>query len=75
MAYHEKDEILEEVTGKKYEFGFTTDVAADKAPPGLNEDTIRLISAKKGEPSWLLDWRLDAFAVWKKMEELSTRML
>jgi Fe-S cluster assembly protein SufB len=60
---------LEEVTGKSYEFGFTTDIESDKAPAGLNEDIIRLISSKKEEPEWMLQWRLEAFAVWKKMEE------
>ncbi|MDP4954113.1 MAG: Fe-S cluster assembly protein SufB [Flavobacteriales bacterium] len=68
MAY-EGDDLLEEVTGKEYEFGFTTNIESDKAPPGLNEDIIRLISAKKNEPSWLLEWRLDAFAKWKEMTE------
>lgn len=65
----EEDKLLNEVTNKEYEFGFTTDVDADKAPPGLNEDIIRLISSKKNEPEWLLEWRLDAFAKWKKMTE------
>ena len=69
MAYDGNDNVLEEVTGKSYEFGFTTDIESDKAPAGLNEDIIRLISSKKEEPEWLLKWRLDAFAVWKKMEE------
>ena len=69
MAYDGNDKVLEEVTGKSYEFGFTTDIESDKAPAGLNEDIIRLISSKKEEPEWLLKWRLDAFAVWKKMEE------
>ena len=69
MAYDGKDEVLEEVTGKKYEFGFTTDIATDKAPVGLNEEIIRLISAKKEEPRWLLDWRLEAFRIWQEMDE------
>ena len=59
MAY-EGDELLEEVTRKEYEFGWTTNIEADKAPPGINEDIIRLISSKKNEPEWLLDWRLKA---------------
>ena len=66
MAYDGEDKILEEVTGKAYEFGFTTDIDSDKAPAGLNEDIIRLISAKKNEPDWLLDWRLNAFKVWTR---------
>ena len=69
MAYDGKDKVLEEVTAKAYEFGFTTDIESDKAPPGLSEDIIRFISDKKNEPEWLLKWRLDAFAVWQKMEE------
>ena len=69
MAYDGNDKVLEEVTGKSYEFGFTTDIESDKAPAGLNEDIIRLISSKKEEPEWLLKWRLDAFAVWQKMKE------
>lgn len=69
MAYKDEDPILEEVTGKDYEFGFYTDIEADKAPPGLNEDIIRLISSKKNEPAWLLEWRLDAFRIWSAMTE------
>lgn len=69
MAYDGKDKVLEEVTAKAYEFGFTTDIESDKAPPGLSEEIIRFISDKKNEPAWLLQWRLDAYAVWKEMEE------
>lgn len=68
MAYQE-DPILEEVTNKDYEFGFVTDIESDKVPKGLNEDVIRLISNKKNEPEWLLEWRLEAFETWKKMVE------
>jgi len=68
MAY-EGDELLEEVTKKEYEFGFVTDIESDKIPNGLSEDVIRLISSKKNEPKWLLDWRLDAFKSWKEMTE------
>ncbi len=52
---------LQEITQKKYEAGFTTDIEQDTVPPGLDEDVIRLISAKKQEPEWLLDWRLTAY--------------
>ncbi len=69
MAYEGKDKVLEDVTAKAYEFGFTTDIESDKAPPGLSEEIIRFISEKKNEPEWLLKWRLDAYEVWKKMEE------
>jgi Fe-S cluster assembly protein SufB len=68
MAY-DGDELLDSVTSKEYEFGFVTDIESDKAPIGLNEDIIRLISSKKEEPSWLLEWRLEAFSIWKKMTE------
>ena len=63
------DQILEEFTSKEYEFGWTVDLEADEAPKGLNEDIIRFISAKKEEPQWLLDWRLDAFNKWQQMKE------
>lgn len=63
------DQILEEFTSKEYEFGWTVDLEADEAPKGLNEDIVRFISAKKDEPSWLLEWRLDAFRKWKEMKE------
>ena len=52
-----------------YKYGFVTDIEADTAPPGLSEDTVRFISAKKSEPEWLLDWRLAAFRAWQKMTE------
>lgn len=68
MAY-EEDELLDEITGKEYAYGFTTNVESDKAPPGLNEDIIRLISSKKNEPEWMLEWRLEAFRNWQKMVE------
>ena len=68
MAY-EGDELLEEVTKKEYEFGFVTDIESDKIPNGLNEDVIRLISSKKEEPQWMLDYRLKAFHAWKEMTE------
>ncbi len=67
MAF-DKNNILEEVTGKEYAFGFTTPIDTDKAPPGLNEDIIRLISAKKEEPAWLLEWRLEALRIWQNMQ-------
>ena len=53
----------------QYEAGFVTDIESDKAPKGLSEDTVRFISAKKGEPAWLLEWRLKAFRHWLKMPE------
>ena len=52
-----------------YKYGFVTDIESDKAPKGLNEDIVRFISAKKGEPEWLLEWRLDAYRRWLTMDE------
>src|SRR5271165_3357482 len=52
-----------------YKYGFVTDIEADEAPPGLSEDTVRFISAKKEEPEWLLEWRLAAFRAWRKMTQ------
>ena len=65
----EEDKILEEVTAAEYKYGFTTDIESDKIPKGLNEDVIRIISQKKNEPEWLLEYRLKAFRSWEKMEE------
>ena len=58
-------------SGDKYKYGFVTDIEAETAPRGLSEEIIRLISAKKGEPGWLLDFRLKAFEFWQTMEEPS----
>ncbi|MFS4438873.1 Fe-S cluster assembly protein SufB [Paracoccaceae bacterium GXU_MW_L88] len=55
--------------GDRYKYGFDTDIETEYAPKGLNEDIVRLISEKKGEPEWMLNWRLEAFERWKKMEE------
>jgi len=58
---------VEQLVQREYEHGFVTDIDSDTVPPGLNEDTIRFISAKKAEPDWLLAWRLEAFRTWQKM--------
>lgn len=63
------NQVLEEITSKEYEHGWTVNLEADEAPVGLNEGTVRFISAKKGEPEWLLEWRLKAFRLWEKMVE------
>ncbi|AWU96083.1 Fe-S cluster assembly protein SufB [Azospirillum ramasamyi] len=68
-AQPETVEQVRAVTEQKYKYGFTTDIEADVAPKGLNEDIVRFISAKKEEPEWLLEWRLKAFRVWQTMEE------
>lgn len=61
--------MLEEYSKREYKHGFVTDIEADSLPPGLNEEVVRIISAKKDEPQWLLDWRLKAFRHWQTMHE------
>ncbi len=65
----DENKMLEEVTTSEYKYGFYTDVENDAIPAGLSEDVVRLISAKKNEPQWMLDWRLNAFRKWSKMKE------
>ena len=60
---------IDSLVNREYQYGFVTDVEADTIPPGLSEDVIRLISTKKDEPSWLLDWRLKAYRRWLTMKE------
>jgi Fe-S cluster assembly protein SufB len=60
---------IEELATREYKYGFSTDIEADLAPRGLDEDIIRLISSKKQEPEWLLEWRLKGFRVWQTMTE------
>jgi Fe-S cluster assembly protein SufB len=60
---------IRELTSREYQYGFVTDLETDLAPRGLNEDVIRLISSKKKEPQWLLDWRLRAYRHWLTMKE------
>jgi Fe-S cluster assembly protein SufB len=62
-------ETIEGLVQQEYKYGFVTDVEADAAPPGLNEDIVRLISAKKNEPKFMLDWRLKAYRHWLTMKE------
>src|SRR5256712_10418842 len=62
-------ETIEGLVKQEYKYGFYTDVEVDAAPPGLNEDIIRLISRKKNEPEWLTDWRLKAYRHWLTMKE------
>ena len=68
MDIKEEKELLQDITKKEYKEGFVTDVDQDFIPKGLNEDIVRMISARKEEPQWLLDFRLDAFRKWQKME-------
>lgn len=69
------EELLHEVANKEYEYGFVTNIESELAPMGLTEDTVRFISAKKNEPEWLLEWRLEAFRAWLKMIEPSWALL
>ncbi len=62
-------EVIQDLANQEYKYGFVTDVEQESLPPGLNEDVIRLISAKKHEPEWLLEWRLKAYRVWLTMTE------
>ena len=60
---------VETLSGSQYRHGWASDIESERAPRGLNEDIVRFISQKKREPQWMLDWRLDAFAAWKRMTE------
>ena len=62
------DNLINDITSKDYEYGFTTDIDTDIIPRGLNEDVVRLISKKKGEPDWLLEFRLKAYRRWTQMK-------
>ncbi|HIE35214.1 MAG TPA: Fe-S cluster assembly protein SufB [Campylobacterales bacterium] len=64
-----EDKKIYETVSKEYELGFSVDIEEEKAPPGLNEDIIRFLSKKKGEPEWMTNMRLQAFHIWEKMEE------
>ena len=63
MSQQEIDQLVDQ----DYKYGFITEIESDTLPPGLNEDVIREISARKGEPEWLLKWRLDAYAKWLEL--------
>ncbi len=69
MADATENEILQSQLDEGYKHGFVTDIATDILPPGLTEDTVRFISAKKEEPEWMLEWRLKAFRKWRTMTE------
>src|SRR5690242_13506778 len=68
MATDVKNAEALAAANKKYDWGFSSDIEQDFAPKGLSEDTVRFISAKKGEPEWMLDWRLKAYRLWLDME-------
>ena len=63
-------QTVEDLARREYKYGFVTDIEADTVPPGLNEDVIRLISAKKNEPEFMLEWRLKAYRYWAKLEKI-----
>src|SRR5436305_12487332 len=65
----ETQQTIRSLSDEGYKYGFVTDIESDSAPPGLDEDTVRFISADKGEPEWLLEWRLAAFRAWREMPE------
>ena len=62
-------EQIQKLIRKDYEAGFITAIESETIPPGLDEDVVRLISSKKGEPDWLLEWRLKAYKAWRGMPE------
>ncbi len=67
MQEEQKDDILKDVTNSEYKYGFVTDIDTEIIPKGLNEDVVRLISKKKEEPEWLLEFRLKAYSFWKEL--------
>ena len=69
MADTTEKELLQEIASSEYKYGFVTDVEQDTFPPGLNEDVVRAISAKKNEPEWMTEWRLKAYRKWLEMVE------
>src|SRR5688572_25992395 len=68
-AVPETVERVRSIDVDQYKYGFVTDIESDKAPKGLDESTVRFISAKKNEPEWMLEWRLEAFRRWLTMRE------
>lgn len=69
MAGYTENELAKDLADKEYRYGFVSNIDEDRVPPGLNEAVIRLISSKKNEPIWLLEYRLKAFEIWKGMQE------
>ncbi len=69
MSKYTEEELKKELETKEYEYGFYTDIESETFPVGLNEDIVRAISKKKGEPEWMTDWRLEAFRAWTEMIE------
>ncbi len=69
MSKYTEDDLKKELETKEYEYGFYTDLESDTLPIGLSEEIVIAISKKKEEPSWMTDWRLDAYQTWKEMQE------
>lgn len=69
MSKYTEEDLKKELETKEYEYGFYTDIESETFPVGLNEDIVRAISAKKGEPEWMTEWRLEAFRIWESMVE------
>lgn len=67
----QQSQEVEQLVSREYKYGFQTDIEQDSIPPGLNEDVVRMISAKKGEPEFMLEWRLKAYRNWQQMQEPS----
>eukprot|EP01025_Chloroclados_australasicus_P069555 TRINITY_DN9835_c0_g1_i3.p3 TRINITY_DN9835_c0_g1~~TRINITY_DN9835_c0_g1_i3.p3 ORF type:complete len:102 (-),score=13.80 TRINITY_DN9835_c0_g1_i3:7-312(-) len=67
-AVQETIDAVRSIDVDKYKYGFSTEIESEKAPKGLSEDIIRLISAKKEEPEWMLEWRLEAYRRWLTMD-------
>ena len=69
MADLDTIELVKDIDVDKYKYGFTTEIESDLAPKGLDESTVRYVSAQKNEPAWMLDWRLEAYGRWLDMTE------
>ena len=67
----ESEQVISQATSGEYKYGFTSDIDTDIIPAGLSEEVVRLISRKKGEPEWLLDFRLKAFRYWLTLDRKS----
>ena len=63
------NDTIEELANREYKYGFTTDIESDQFPPGLSEEVVRLLSAKKEEPEWMLEWRLRAYRHWLTLSD------
>ena len=69
MNKYTEDDLREELKTKEYEYGFYTELDSETFPVGLDESIVKAISKKKEEPEWMTEWRLEAFRIWKEMDE------